>query len=691
MSDKIYTDFWLDEDITSDRNSYLNLIRLAQYKRAIHNFVTILTEKNIPIYFNSKNRNATNGEIIYLSPKIREKRDFDETVGLALHEAAHIVHSDFLILQTIWQRIPRDLYDLSSKKNVSKLKVKNLVKTMLNFVEDRFIDAFIYKEAPGYRGYYLALYDRYFNSPSKESDLKSNVYRYPSLDAYEFRIINLTNQTASDLDALPGLREINDLIDMPNILRLTTPKHRLDVAIEVCKIIINNLGNRQKKSSDTKQSVNNHNQDSSESGSIEKPDETSESKDPSVKNEDVLGGNDSENEIQSDENDTSVDNNDPNNVETGMGDTSDVNVDKLNKLFEKQRNFINGDVKKSMLNDVDLKKFSTIEKSGIELTVVGKELDSNGKFNGVECVVVKRLTRELLMDEEFPMYNPDANVSVGIHKNPNEDYVNVGLTMGRVLGKRLKVRDEVKITKYTREKTGKIDRRILSELGRDCFDVFFTTKTDKFNDVYIHISVDASASMIGKKWGKTISAVMAICKAASMINNIKVSVSFRTTIRSENGELPYIVNAYDSTVDSIHDAIYRFKMLSPSNSTPEGLTFEAILDNFSYKTNGQDKFFLNFSDGQPMFSNKSIQLNYIGDIAVEHTRMQVLKIKNLGYKVLSYFIKCDSESECENLAEINNKIQSDFKRMYGRNAAFIDVNNVTKISDTMNALFLKKD
>lgn len=685
MSDKIYTDFWLEGDIESEGNTYLSLIRLAKYKRVIHNFVTILTERNIPIYFNSNNRNATNGEIIYLSPKIKEKRNFDETVGLALHEAAHIVHSDFLILQTIWQRIPRDLYDLSSKKNVSKLKIKNLVKTMLNFVEDRFIDALVYREAPGYRGYYLALYDRYFNSPSKESALKSNVYRFPSLDAYEFRIINLTNQSASDLDALPGLREISDLVDLPNILRLTTPKHRLDVAIEVCKIIINNLGTKPSKSAKKQPNTVSDNQGEQKTNPSEN---TSESDNTDPKSDDVLGGNDIDIEINSDDEDTPpVDDNDPNNIETGMGDTSDVDVDKLKKLFEKQRNFINGDVKKSILNDVDLKKFNTIEKSGIELTMVGKEIVSNGNISGIECVVVKRLTRELLMDSEFPMYTPEANISVGMHINPNEEYVNAGIVMGRVLGKRLKIRDEVKITKYTREKTGKIDRRILSELGRGCFDIFYTTKMDKFNDVYIHISVDASASMIGKKWGKAITAVTAICKAASMINNIKVSVSFRTTIGSENGELPYIVNAYDSTVDSINDAIYRFKLLSPSNSTPEGLTFEAILDNFSYKTNGQDRFFLNFSDGQPMFSNKSIKLEYVGERAVEHTRMQVSKIKSLGYKVLSYFIKCEGVVE----DDINNKIESDFRRMYGRNASFIDVNNVTKISTTMNALFLKKD
>lgn len=685
MSDKIYTDFWLEGDIESEGNTYLSLIRLAKYKRVIHNFVTILTERNIPIYFNSNKRNATNGEIIYLSPKIKEKRNFDETVGLALHEAAHIVHSDFVIIQTIWQRIPRDLYDLSSKKNVSKLKIKNLVKTMLNFVEDRFIDALVYREAPGYRGYYLALYDRHFNSPSKESALKSNVYRFPSLDAYEFRIINLTNQSASDLDALPGLREISDLVDMPNILRLTTPKHRLDVAIEVCKIIINNLGTKSSKSAKKQPNTVPDNQGEQKTNPSEN---TSESDNSDPKSDDVLGGNDIDIEIKSDDEDTPpVDDNDQNNIETGMGDTSDVDVDKLKKLFEKQRNFINGDVKKSILNDVDLKKFNTIEKSGIELTMVGKEIVSNGNISGIECVVVKRLTRELLMDSEFPMYTPEANISVGMHINPNEEYVNAGIVMGRVLGKRLKIRDEVKITKYTREKTGKIDRRILSELGRGCFDIFYTTKMDKFNDVYIHISVDASASMIGKKWGKAITAATAICKAASMINNINVSVSFRTTIRSENGELPYIVNAYDSTVDSINDAIYRFKLLSPSNSTPEGLTFEAILDNFSYKTNGQDRFFLNFSDGQPMFSNKSINLEYVGERAVEHTRMQVSKIKSLGYKVLSYFIKCEGVVA----DDINNKIESDFRRMYGRNASFIDVNNVTKISTTMNDLFLKKD
>ena len=52
---------------------------------------------------------------------------------------------------------------------------------------------------------------------------------------------------------------------------------------------------------------------------------TSESDNSDPKSDDVLGGNDIDIEINSDDEDTPpVDDNDPNNIETGMGDTSDV-------------------------------------------------------------------------------------------------------------------------------------------------------------------------------------------------------------------------------------------------------------------------------------------------------------------------------------------------------------------------------
>lgn len=675
-----------DDGIKQDApKEYLHLIRLAQYRKAISNFVNILTGKNVPVHFNVKNKNATDGEIVYLSPNINQKKDFDVAVGLSLHEGSHIVHSDFLILKTLWQRTPRKLYDLAVNKNITKSRVAELVKTMLNYVEDRFIDSLIYRDAPGYRGYYISLYDRYFNLEDNSVALKSNVYRFPSLAAYEFRIINFTNP-ATDLSALPGLEDIYNLIDIPTILRLKTPNDRFLVAIDVCEIILKNLGKEKNDSGGKSKKVTGVPDPSKGKSNATEPTESEsteqEPTDSTTKNEpaddgesknEVIGGNDAENAVTDESSDPEDDD-----LESGAGDTSDVNIDKLKKSIERQKVFINGELKKPILNDKDSQTVSSIDKSGMVLIRVGKSLSEQSDFKGIECVFVKELTNELLEDETFPMFTFKLN-----SPSPHEPAVRAGLVMGRLLGKRLQVRDDIRSTKYNRQPSGKIDRRLLSELGHDIYNVFYTTRVDKFNDVSIHISVDASSSMAGNKWSKTLTSVVAICKAASMISNIKVSVSFRTTLRTPTGEVPYVVMAYDSTKDSIKKVITQFKYLSPNNTTPEGLAFEAILTNLPQQKVGEDRYFLNFSDGQP-YLNGSEKVKYIGPPAVEHTRNQVSEIRRLGYTVLSYFIESEQ-------AELSEELKKDFRKMYGKDAAFVDVNNVIKISNTMNAMFLKKD
>ena len=685
----VYSDFWMDVDGTHDDQptEYLHLIRLAQYRKAISNFVNILTNKRIPVYFNTKNKNATDGEVVYLSPTIRNKKDFDVAVGLSLHEAAHIVNSDFLILKTLWQRTPRDIYDLAVKKNITKSRVAELVKTMLNYVEDRYIDSLVYMDAPGYRGYYISLYDRYFNLESNSHALKSNIYRFPSLAAYEFRIINFTNP-ATDLSALPGLDEIYNIIDIPTVLRLKTPNDRFDVAIKITKIILENLGKQKKgresngSAGDSKKNTKGPTEESDPSVEKNESKNTPDSDESPESNEtenDDIGGNDAENAV--------VDSNkseDQEDLESGRGDDSSVDVDKLNKVIERQKSFINGDVKKSTLKADEECSISSIDKSGMVLVRVGKSFPvKKENFKGIECVVVKKLTNELLDDSNFPMYT--CGLGITGKMSLNEKSVSDGLIMGRMLGKRLQIRNEIKLTKYNRQAFGKIDRRLLSELGCGYENIFYTIKSDKFNKVFLHISVDASSSMAGKKWSKTLTCVVAICKATSMISNIHTTVSFRTTLRTPSGETPYVVLAYDSEKDSIKKVITHFKRLSPSNTTPEGLAFEAILDSLPPKKFGEDRYFLNFSDGQPCFSgDRKDPIEYIGEPAVEHTRTQVTEIRSRGYKILSYFIEPGGK-------ELSEPLKKDFKKMYGKDASFVDVDNVIKVSNTLNAMFLKKD
>jgi len=197
--------------------------------------------------------------------------------------------------------------------------------------------------------------------------------------------------------------------------------------------------------------------------------------------------------------------------------------------------------------------------------------------------------------------------------------------------------------------------------------------------------------MSGEKWLRTMTTVVAICKATSMINNIHVTVSFRCTQSDGKEELPYVILAYDSKKDKFSKVKNLFQYLEPAGCTPEGLAFEAIMKLFNNITpDEEDRFFLNLSDGEPYYhiSTSMGQIYYMNDTGVTHTKSQVDKIKRKGVRVLSYFIK-DESPELVILNKDANKVKQNFTTMYGKSAQFIDIENVVELARTMNKYFLK--
>jgi hypothetical protein len=200
-------------------------------------------------------------------------------------------------------------------------------------------------------------------------------------------------------------------------------------------------------------------------------------------------------------------------------------------------------------------------------------------------------------------------------------------------------------------------------------------------------------------------AVTAICKAASMIDNVHVTVSFRTTQSSGGTMLPYVVLAYDSKVDKFNKVRTLFPYLVPNGCTPEGLAFGATMSLFEGITpDEEERYFLNLSDGEPCFHmaapDTGIPLSYSGDTGASHTKTQVDKIRRLGVEILSYFIEESfrwGDPNVQSLAEKRQKKQMDetpqrrdFRKMYGKNAKFIDVNSIVDLAKTINGLFLTK-
>jgi hypothetical protein len=667
----IHSDFWMDDfdfEEFENQDDTARLIRMNMTRRAISNFVNILTGKSIPVIYNDAGANMTDGKTVYLSADIDNPEDFDTMVGLALHEGSHVALTDFRVVTDIWQNVPRELYDIAGPKGFSKMEVVEFLKNVHNVVEDRFIDNYVYQTAPGYRGYYLALYEKYFYSKHVDSMLKSELYRSKTIQSYDARLINIANRN-TDLDALPGFRDIANVLDLKNIGRLTTTKDRFDVAIEVCKIVYANV--------DTQDQQKEENAASDQSGSnvIVIVDGGSDSgSDVSGSNaSNVFGGIEStcsnSSAAQSNEETTKK-----KNEQSGI---SQSKRNLIEKALNKQKVFILGQIKKRKVTDREAKILGDLEKAGVTIVNVGTKMDDSSPItSGVECVVVKSLTKELLMSDQFPCSRFD------LAGNPDPDTlaaVNRGIQLGNLLGKRLSVRSEVNVTKYMRKSMGKIDRRVLSELGIDNENVFYRNEVDQYKNAYLHLSIDASSSMVGDKWRKTITAATAICKAASMINNLKVSVSIRATSRGNS--LPYIAMVYDSTKDSFAKVRNMFPYLVANGSTPEGLCFEAIMDMLRDKEENEDCYFVNFSDGEPCYSyhKNNTYINYSYQNGANHTRKQVNEIRKKGYTVLSYYIGNRNE---------NAQSQPHFKMMYGQDARYIDVTNIVSVAKTLNDMFL---
>jgi hypothetical protein len=238
-----------DEFLTDKREAgqRVDYVKLAGYKRAIANFVRIVTNKDtIPVVFSSGQDSYTDGTKVVISAKLDEKV-FDSTVGLALHEGSHIALTNFNVLSNqlgygspetdaLVQWHKETFNEDTNAGNISP-KVKDLV----NIIEDRRIDRFVFNSAPGYQGYYLAMYDKYFNAKEIDKALIYGLKAESTWDDYIFHVCNFANPNRK-LDTLPTLRAIWNKIDIPNISRLKTTDEVYVIAVEVYKMIMEAIG-----------------------------------------------------------------------------------------------------------------------------------------------------------------------------------------------------------------------------------------------------------------------------------------------------------------------------------------------------------------------------------------------------------------------------------------------------------------
>ena len=714
-----------------------NLYKLASVRRAIANFVQIVTSKPIPVTFATKSESKTDGEKVILSADVDD--NFDVSVGLALHEGSHIVLSDFKLLHAVARC--RDTYkstlnriDYVNKKDtengvavsypnpvaqldtemamvikqfpnydkqlrsiflsdgvIGKYGIVNddvldAISGITNWIEDRRIDKYIFTSAPGYRDYYTSMYDHYFNDKVVTKGIDSDEFTDETVQSYMFRIINFLNEK-TDLSKLKALRSIYRKLGLQNIDRLKSSTDALDLSIDIVATMLETIANQnggQVPQGAGKGSGQGGSGNEGDPADVNEDDDNSEIQSEPGDN-DQMGGVSGMN-IEAKGKDGADD-------KAGAATSGDAGQNRLSKnaaqqlakKFQKQKDFLNGNIKKKSVSKDELGKLNDITESETELVRVGGDV-GNRINGGVDCIVVKKLTSNLLKSDDFPFAHTDWKT-----KEPTvwaEDEVKRGIVLGTMLGKKLQIRSESRETIFSRLKKGKIDKRMVAALGYDNDSVFYTNEIDQYNKANLHISLDYSGSMSGGKLKRTITSVVAIVKACEMARNLNVQVSIRSTDSGRGGRsLPYICLIHDSRRDSFKQFAKYMSILDCSNTTPEGLCFEAIAKYLIPSGNSVDSYFLNFSDGQPSYaiSTKTDSISYSGNSAAEHTNKQVKKMIANGINVLSYFITDQREERFEHSHDWET-----FKKSYGKAAKYVNVENMMQVAKTMNDLFLTK-
>ena len=368
-----YSSFWMDSDWDTRNTSIFDddeevntkpktdLVALAGYRRAISNFVTIVTgESDIKVTFNSNDDSYTDGKTVVIGSKLDDKL-FDPSVGLALHEGSHIKLSDFNFLKNLENNIPAEYFERALKKGYSsRYEVMSQIKNLLNYVEDRRIDNYVFSTSPGYKGYYHSMYDKYFYSKIVDKALTSTEYTDENMESYMFRIINLTNKN-TNLDALNGLRQIWKTLDIKNISVLGNTEIAFQVALVIYSIILDNLKDGTEETDENGFVTTKPNDDSDDSG------------------ESVDGGSGDSKELSDEEFDRLKKAMESGDVKQGHSNGSEIELTpnqkrQLENAIKKQKKFMDGDIQKKRVTKKESKELKTIEESGMTYETVGKDL-----------------------------------------------------------------------------------------------------------------------------------------------------------------------------------------------------------------------------------------------------------------------------------------------------------------------------
>jgi hypothetical protein len=444
------------------------------------------------------------------------------------------------------------------------------------------------------------------------------------------------------------------VVDLRNIQRLDSTEAALLIACQIYKIIKDAVSEQEAQDEQNKQKIPGDTGDAEGDGGI----------------------GISENEDDDEDDDD---------VRQSKSSLSPSDLKKLEKAIEQQRDFLKGESKKTgKLSKTQATIVNAVRESGTEVRTVAT--NESGTADFVDTIVIKKLTPGIIaaMPHLFQSYSEDfisGTLQPGDTERRyskikyNNDAVIRGLVLGKTLGRKLQLRNADRTLKTTRLQTGKIDRRLVAQLGFDNANVFHRIVTDRYKNYFIHISIDASGSMSGEKFRNSITSAVAVAQAAAMTTGIRVQISLRGTDSAIGGkERAVTIYAYDSAHDKLSKIRNYFKYFDTFGCTPEGIAFKSIEQDIKRDAKGDECIFVNYSDGYPT-SVTGVGNRYDG---VQFTRRVINGFRELGINIVSYFITSGGTNDADT-----------FRTMYGIDSKFIDPKNMNEVARTLNSKFLE--
>lgn len=699
LAPKSHSSFWMQErnydelgaDITS-------LLKLSSLQRAISGFVKIICQKDIPVRFSTSARtSSTDNHSIIISADTTEE-NFDPIVGRACHEAAHCLQSDFDMLKDLKNRIPSATVETGKKLGMTEPEVLLYVKGLWNYVEDARIDQYMYDIAPGWQGYYHAMYRTDWHSEKMSKALKSSNFRDETLRSYDVRIIGLTNKDC-DLKALKGLKEIAEVVDIRNINRLKTSLDALKIAVKMFAVIAKYLDpkkieeDKKKKEEQQKKKGQKKNQPGDDNGNgtpmpgdegeidpngQPKPGDTDEDGDGDEEegegttkdNSDQKPGEDikGDGKKKSDDGEEETDETTP-----GDGELSPEEKKAIEEAIKLIKQMLEGEKEVVPISQDQQLKLDILSES--DATVENVSVNDEGTIHSIPVTVIRNVSESFFSSDMCEFSKGYGNVP----RNDGwlEPYVQKGIEMGRLLGSRIKIRNEEHKVRTIRRDHGKLVRRLLHETGFGNTKIFGQTRTLKYKKAVLHISIDGSSSMGKDDIGNAVKLAVAIAKFSSMTTNIRVIIS----IRYSSGYKAIIATLYDSKRDKFVKIRTMFPYIKSAGGTPEGLCFAAIQKEIESTSDTTKSYFLNLSDGEPCYSYNGDggHFSYGGSEGLLHTKGEVDKMRRRGITIMSYLIGGSPSTWAK------------FLTMYGKDARDIDTDSVPQLAHTLEQMFLEKD